>query len=101
MRSQQRWLRLRRGARALALVTAAGALATACNVLSSNQDATRSGDVFDKVRQLDLYPRQHHPADVGRTGTGEGPRSTSYFGTSTEVVAGAQRASSGEGYELN
>jgi general secretion pathway protein D len=97
MRSQPHWLGLMRGGCALASLVALAA----CNVSSGNQEATRSGDVFDKVRQLDLFPRQHQPAEVGRTGTGEGPQAASYFGTGTPAVVGAQRASSGEGYELN
>jgi general secretion pathway protein D len=105
MRVQRRWLGVGRGGRALAFSVAIGTLAAACNGLGYNQDAPRSGDVFDKVRQLDLFPRQHQPADVGRTGSGGGPRPASYFGTGTgtgtERVVGAQRASSGEGYELN
>ena len=102
MRSQRGWLGAARAGRALALVIAIGALAAACNVLSNNSpDGARSGDVFDKVRQMDLFPRQHQPADVGRTGSGEGPRPTSYFGTGSPAAVGAQRASSGEGYELN
>jgi general secretion pathway protein D len=101
MHSQRRWRRVGGGSRALAFVIAVGALAAACNVLSNSQDGARSGDVFDKVRQMDLYPRQHQPADVGRTGSGEGPRSATYFGAGTPVAEGAQRASSGEGFELN
>src|SRR5262245_32639378 len=101
MRGQRRWLGVGRGGRALAFSVAIGTLATACNGVSYNQDVPRTGDVFDKVRQLDLFPRQHQPADVGRTGSGSGPRSASYFGTGTERVVGAQPASGGEGYELN
>jgi general secretion pathway protein D len=101
MQGQRRWLGAARGGRALGIVVAVGALAAACNAVSTGQDGARSGDVFDKVRQMDLFPRQHQPADVGRTGTGEGPQAASYFGTGTPAVVGAQRASSGEGYELN
>src|SRR5262245_21174873 len=101
MRGQRRWLGGGRGGRALAFSVAIGALAAACNGLNYNQDVPRSGNVFDKVRELDLFPRQHQPAEAGRTGSGGGPQPASYYGTGTGPVVGAQPAPSGEGYELN
>jgi len=96
-----RWLGTVRGCALLAGFAAAGTLA-ACNLYSDRQ-----GDPIERVRGLDLLPRFPQQSDA--TGQGKQRQPVSYFGSSgaggagVEInqVQGAQRAPSGEGYELN
>jgi general secretion pathway protein D len=82
----------------------------ACGVVTSGPE--RTGDMWDKVRNIDLLPR--FPQAQGTTSTGgEETKPQSYYstassdaggtsGASAQVLAPAQRtASGGEGYELN
>ncbi|MBV8840639.1 MAG: type II secretion system secretin GspD, partial [Alphaproteobacteria bacterium] len=94
--------------RALAFAVAISAATAACNFLTTEDDPRRPPDVFDKVRAVDLTPRFPKPIGTTATGPADGARPSTYFGTGTEGAAGpspgvtgAQRAPSGEGYELN
>jgi general secretion pathway protein D len=95
-----RWLGTVRGCAVLAGFTAAATLA-ACNLYSDRQ-----GDPIDRVRGLDLLPR--FPQQSEGTAPGRQRQGVSYYGNGgrgggVEInqVQGAQRAPSGEGYELN
>lgn len=94
--------------RALAFAVAISATTAACNFLTTEDDPRRPPDVFDKVRAVDLTPRFPKPIGTTATGPSDGARASTYFGTGTAGAAGpspgvtgAQRAPSGEGYELN
>ena len=83
-------------------------VAASCNILTTEENARREPDVFDKVRAIDLLPR--FPQAVGTTSTGraDGVRPATYAGTEGGArgsdlsrVTGAQQTANGEGYELN
>jgi general secretion pathway protein D len=60
-------------------------------------------DVLDKVRSLDIMPRQPQGANAMQTNTGERGRAAVFEGTEISDVADArvQPAASGNGYDLN
>jgi general secretion pathway protein D len=99
MGSTRRVLGSLRGVTALLLVGVAGTFA-ACNVISSGPE--RTGDVFDRIRSVDLLPRFPQQSDQNARGA-DGQRPASYYGSGTELqtLPPAQRTSSGESYELN
>ncbi len=92
-------------------LTAGVALATtilaACNVLTSGPDDARPPGVFDRIRAIDLLPRQPRPVGGG-TDVVDDRRAAEYPGTTVEATAEAapgqsqaRFAGGGEGYELN
>jgi general secretion pathway protein D len=89
----------------VALLLGTAATLAACGVISSGPE--RPGDVFDKVRGMDLLPRFPQPGEP--VATGGGPKPASYYGETgsssgtAAVVAPAQRSTAvgGEAYELN
>jgi general secretion pathway protein D len=87
-----------RSVTALVLIGVAGMFA-ACNVISSGPE--RTGDVFDRIRSVDLLPRFPQQPDSARGGDTRRP--ASYYGSGTELqtLTPVERAASGEGYELN
>src|SRR5262245_46662068 len=95
---------MRAGAAVLGLT--AVATVAACSVASGPE---RTGDVTDRVRSIDLLPRFPQPIEPQTAGGGEGTKATSVYGAEAKSLYGAeskplapgQRASSGEGYELN
>src|SRR5262245_52016540 len=90
--------RARRGV-AAAFALAVAATIAACGAITSGPE--RQGDVFDKVRAVDLLPRYPKSADPVTSTGGEGTKPSSFYGSEPQAVAPAQRASNGEGYELN
>jgi general secretion pathway protein D len=89
-----------RRAVAVAFVLAATGVIAACGAIPSGPE--RQGDVFDKVRAVDLLPRYPQSAEpVTSTTGGEGTKPASFYGAEPQTVAPAQRNASGEGYELN
>src|SRR5262249_8253967 len=101
MREAFRDLSLLRGLAAGLAVILTGTIA-ACGVVSTGPE--RIGDVFDKVRSLDLQPRAPQSSAPATSTGGQEVRAESYFGTgvSAQVIAPAQRTpNGGEGYELN
>src|SRR5262249_49439855 len=80
---------------------AAGVLAATIAACAVNTGPDRVGDVFDKVRAVDLEPRFPKGTDPIATGGGEGTRPTSGYGAEPPAVTPAQRSASGEAYELN
>src|SRR5262245_42508639 len=96
---------MRAGTAVLAM-TAVATIA-ACSIASGPE---RTGDVTDRVRQIDLLPRFPQPVEPQSSGGGEGTRATSVygaeaksqFGAESKPLAPGQRTSNGgEGYELN
>jgi general secretion pathway protein D len=81
------------------LVGIVAATIAACNAITSGPD--RTGDVFDRVRSVDLQPRFPQSTEPVASGGGEGTRPTSVYGAEPQPVAAVQRAASGEAYELN
>src|SRR5215216_3760409 len=100
-RSMRRTLRSLGSVRGVAAVFVfAGAVTiAACNAITSGPE--RTGDVFDRVRNVDLLPRFPQPTEPVASGGGEGTRPTSIYGAEPPAVAPVQRTASGEGYELN
>jgi general secretion pathway protein D len=98
---------LRSGFVTVCLVLAAAILA-ACNLLN---DEARPPSVFDRVRSIDLLPRQPQPVE-STNDVADNRRPVEYRATSAARTAAAdagddppgqqfQSAASGEGYELN
>jgi general secretion pathway protein D len=92
----------------VAVVLCAAGLLTSCNTVgttaSTGINAPADVDVLDKVRSLDISPRQAQGAIPVQTNTGEGSsRAAVYEGTEISDVADArvQPAASGNGYDLN
>jgi general secretion pathway protein D len=98
-----------RGVGVTAVVLCAAALLTSCNLAtvgttaSPEINAPADVDVLDKVRSLDIMPRQPQGANAMQTGTGERGRAAVFEGTEISDVADArvQPAASGNGYDLN
>lgn len=99
---------LRCGAAVTSIIVAATMLAACGNLSGIGQDEARPPDVFDRVRSLDLLPRNPRPVE-GSPSIADDRRAVEYETTSasattTRVQPGptAQRtANGGEGYELN
>ena len=84
---------------AVAFALAIAGTIAACGAISSGPE--RQGDVFDKVRAVDLLPRYPQPTEPATSTGGEGTKPASFYGAEPPAVAPAQRSASGEGYELN
>jgi general secretion pathway protein D len=104
--------RSRTAARSLgvtAVVLCAAALLTSCNITtvgttaSPDINAPADVDVLDKVRSLDIMPRQPQGANSAQFNTGEPSRAAVFEGTEISDVGDtrAQPAASGNGYDLN
>jgi general secretion pathway protein D len=104
--------RSRTAARSLgvtAVVLCAAALLTSCNITtvgttaSPDINAPADVDVLDKVRSLDIMPRQPQGANSAQSNTGERSRAAVFEGTEISDVGDtrAQPAASGNGYDLN
>jgi general secretion pathway protein D len=94
-----RFLSSVRGAAALACVILITATIAACNI-SSVGGPDRTGDVFDRIRSVDLLPRFPQPSDQADL-AGKGSKSESFYGSDPQPVVPPLRTASGEGYELN
>jgi general secretion pathway protein D len=82
-------------------------LLISCNsaTVGSSNDGSQL-DIMDKVRSLDLLPRQPQPVNAGTTASGQsrsGGRPMMYEGTEVTAVSDErpQPASSGNGFDLN
>jgi general secretion pathway protein D len=99
-------VRYRTAARsALAIATGFGAifLLASCNSATVGAAAPADIDVLDKVRSLDILPRQTQAVGASQSNAGERGRAAVFEGTEiTEIAdARADRAVSGNGYDLN
>src|SRR5271168_2967964 len=88
----------------IAFVFCVAGLLTSCNTVGTTGPADikvpADLDVLDKVRSLDIMPRQAQAANAMQTSTGEHSRAAVYEGTEISDVADArvQPAASGNGY---
>jgi general secretion pathway protein D len=93
----------------IALALCAAPLLTSCNLAtvgtSAQPDigAPADLDVLDKVRSLDIMPRQSQAVNAAQNSTGERSRAAVFEGTEITDVADAkpQPVASGGGYDLN
>jgi general secretion pathway protein D len=93
----------------IAVVLCAAALLTSCNITtvgttaSPDINAPTDVDVLDKVRSLDIMPRQPQGANSAQSNTGERSRAAVFEGTEISDVGDTrvQPAASGNGYDLN
>jgi general secretion pathway protein D len=93
----------------IAVVLCAAALLTSCNITtvgttaSPDINAPADVDVLDKVRSLDIMPRQPQGANSAQSNTGERSRAAVFEGTEISDVGDTrvQPAASGNGYDLN
>ena len=104
--SELRGVGWKRGAAAVCVALIAAAVAS-CNVINNGPE--RTGDVFDRVRNLDLLPRYPDAKDAAAARAADATRPASYYGNEPVAAARgapgaplAERATGGgEGYELN
>jgi general secretion pathway protein D len=98
-----------RGLGVVALVLCVAGLLTSCNMAtvgttaSPDINAPADVDVLDKVRSLDIMPRQPQGANSAQANTGERGRAAVFEGAEISDVADArvQPVASGNGYDLN
>jgi general secretion pathway protein D len=93
-----------RSALAIAMAFGAVALLVSCNsVTVGTTTAPADIDVLDKVRSLDILPRQAQPVSNLQPNAGERGRAAVFEGTEISEVADARvdRAATGNGYDLN
>jgi len=78
-------------------------LLTSCNYVTTGTTAPADIDVLDKVRSLDILPRQTETVGTVQSNAGQRGRAAVFEGTEiTEVAdARADHAASGNGYDLN
>jgi general secretion pathway protein D len=100
-----RYLTIGRSARAASVIMAMGLLAS-CNpaTTSSSPDGAQL-DIMDKVKSIDLLPRQAEPVNAALVTSGQrgGARPVMYEGTDVTAVSDQrlQSTSSGNGFDLN
>src|SRR5262245_31452017 len=75
-----------RAAAAVAGMTAV----TFIGACSINSGPERTGDVTDRIRQVDLLPRFPQPVEPQTSGGGEGTRATSVYGAEAKSLYGAE-----------
>jgi general secretion pathway protein D len=86
-----------------ALFGIAAALSS-CNSATMNSVAPADVDPLDKIRSLDIMPKQADAAGTGRSDNGQRTRAAVYEGTEITDVADARMrpvAANGGGYDLN
>jgi general secretion pathway protein D len=78
-------------------------LLTSCNSATVGTTAPADIDVLDKVRSLDILPREAQMVSARQTNVGERGRAAVFEGTEiTEIPdARVERAATGNGYDLN
>jgi general secretion pathway protein D len=88
---------------AIAMMLCTIGLLASCNSATVGTTAPADIDVLDKVRSLDIMPRQAEVTGATQTMAGERGRAAVYEGTVIPDVPDArvQRTSSGSGYDLN
>src|SRR5882757_2570523 len=91
-----------RGICAALLLLCVGALAS-CNSATVSSNDSFDVDVTDKVRSLDILPRQSQPVNAVATSGGERSRPALYEGVVVSDVSGdrPQPVASGNGFDLN
>jgi general secretion pathway protein D len=89
---------------AIAMALCAFDLLTSCNTTTvGTTTAPADIDVLDKVRSLDILPRQAETVNSTQSNAGERSRAAVFEGTAITEVADARvdRAATGNGYDLN
>lgn len=91
-----------RGISAVILLLSASLL-TSCNSATLTNSETSDIDVLDKVRSLDILPRQPQQVNGAQPNTGQRSRPAVYDGTEITDIAEArpQPTASGTGFDLN
>ena len=93
-----------RSAFAIAMALSAANLLTSCNTATlGTTTAPADIDVLDKVRSLDILPRQAQGVNAASSNAGERGRAAEFQGTEiTEIPeARVERTATGNGYDLN
>jgi general secretion pathway protein D len=92
-----------RGVGATVAALCALSLLASCNSATVGTTAPADIDVLDKVRSLDIMPRQGQAVNATQVGTSGRSQAAVYEGTVISDVPDArmQRTSSGNGYDLN
>ena len=87
---------------AVVLLLSASVL-TSCNSATIATTNSNEIDVLDKVRSLDILPRQPQQVVASRSNAGQRARGTAYEGTEITDIAEArpQPVASGNGFDLN
>ena len=99
-----RWSRtIARSGCALVFIIWAGSMLSSCNYTTVGGPPPPDIDVLDKVRSLDILPRQTQPVNAAQTNRGERSRAAVYEGTFISDVSEVrpQPAATGSGYDLN
>jgi general secretion pathway protein D len=92
-----------RSAYAIAIAFCIVNLLTSCNSATVGTTAPADIDVLDKVRSLDILPRQAQMVSTTQPNVGQRGRAAVFEGTEITEIPEAQveRAASGNGYDLN
>jgi general secretion pathway protein D len=92
-----------RSAFAIAMALCAVNLLTSCNSATTGTVAPADLDVLDKVRSLDIMPRQTETAGAVQSNIGERGRAAVFEGTEITEIPDTriEHAASGGGYDLN
>jgi general secretion pathway protein D len=79
------------------------ALVVGCSQLPLDTDETRSPNVLDKIRSIDLLPRQPRDVEANNQNTGRRAQAQVFAGEEIMPVAPARTSSggTGEGFDLN
>src|SRR5260370_27292843 len=86
-----------------AILVLSASLLTSCNSATIGSADTAEIDVLDKVRSLDILPRQPQQMNGSQPSTGQRSRAAVYDGTEVTDIPEArpQPAASGSGFDLN
>src|ERR1700760_3151454 len=88
----------------LAALLGGAAALSSCNSATMNNAAPADIDPLDKIRSLDIMPKQTDAVGSSRIDTGQHARAAVYEGTEVTDIADARMRpvpSSGGGYDLN
>jgi general secretion pathway protein D len=104
--NQRRFRAVARNVCAMAFVLCTVTLLASCNSATLGTATTNAPgdiDVLDKVRSLDIMPRQPEAVNASQTNVGERSRAAVYEGTVITDIPDvrAERSPTGNGYDLN
>ena len=85
------------------ILLSTGLLISCNSVTTSSTTDSSQIDVLDKVRSLDILPRQPQPIDAATTSSGQHSRAVTFEGTEVSAVSDErpQPTASGSGFDLN
>jgi general secretion pathway protein D len=92
-----------RGACAIFILLSTGLLVSCNSVTTSSTTDSSQLDVLDKVRSLDILPRQPQPISAATTSSGQRSHPVTFEGTEVSALADErpQPTASGSGFDLN